>query len=97
MIQPQVIIKKFLLEARIKTLSKSTACILVGILVLFPACAGQKMSLEEAKKITVAMADESFVPPPRRINDVLAVLDQPVQFDRAIVRSTKLWQTNPLL
>jgi CHAT domain-containing protein len=47
------------------------------------------MSLEEAKKVTVTMGDESFVPPPRRINDVLAVLDQPVQFDQAIVRKFK--------
>jgi len=89
MIQLQFILKKISLRSKIKTLPKSTACILFITLVLFPACAGQKMSLEEAKKVTVTMGDESFVPPPRRINDVLAVLDQPTQFDQTIVRKFK--------
>ena len=89
MIQLQFIFKKISLRSRINKLPQNTACILFIILVLFPACAGQKMSLEEAKKVTVTMGDESFVPPPRRINDVLAVLDQPVQFDQAIVRKFK--------
>ena len=89
MIHLQFILKKISLRSRINKLPQNTACILFIILVLFPACAGQKMSLEEAKKVTVTMGDESFVPPPRRINDVLAVLDQPVQFDQAIVRKYK--------
>jgi tetratricopeptide (TPR) repeat protein len=86
MIQLKSILKEISLKSRINTLPKGTACILFIPLVLFPACADQKMSLEEAKRVTVTMGDESFVPPPRRINDVLAVLDQPVQFDQAIVR-----------
>lgn len=36
---------------------------LLVILVLFPACAG-KMSVEEAKQVTVSMSGEAFVPPP---------------------------------
>lgn len=54
---------------------------------LFLACAGKmsveegkkvsvKMSVEEAKKISSKMSKESFVPPPRRIDDILSVLDQ---------------------
>lgn len=89
MIQLKSILKEISLRSRINTLPKSTTCILFITLVLFPACAGQKMSLEEAKRVTVTMGDESFVPPPRRINDVLAVLDQPVEFDQAIVRKYK--------
>lgn len=49
------------------------------IMVLFPAC-GRKMSLEEAKQVTVSMREESFVPPPRRIDDVLASLEAQKQF-----------------
>lgn len=51
--------------------------------ILFSACVG-KMSLEEAKKVTVSMAEEKFVPPPRRIDDILATLDQSGQGDPAI-------------
>ena len=86
MIQLQFILKEISLRSRINKLPQNTACILFIILVLFPACASQKMSLEEAKRVTVTMGDESFVPPPRRINDVLSVLDQPIQFDQAVVR-----------
>ena len=45
------------------------------------ACAGKEMSVEEARKVTVSMAEETFIPPPRRIDDILAVLDQSGQFD----------------
>lgn len=53
-------------------------------LVLFLSCVKQKMSLKEAKQVTVAMSEKSFVPPPRRIGDILAVLDEPDQFDHEI-------------
>ncbi|MGD9240395.1 MAG: hypothetical protein PVG69_10235, partial [Desulfobacterales bacterium] len=86
MIQLKFILKEISLRSRINTPPKSTACIFFITLVLFQACASQKMSLEEAKRVTVTMGDESFVPPPRRINDVLSVLDQPVQFDQVVVR-----------
>ena len=61
---------------------------LILILNLFPACA-QKMSVEEAKQVTVSMAEESFVLPPRRIDDILAIIDQSGQFDPEIVAKTK--------
>jgi len=56
---------------------------LLVILVLFPACAG-KMSVEEAKQVTVSMSGEAFVPPPRRIDDILSILEQPGEFDKEI-------------
>jgi CHAT domain-containing protein len=62
--------------------------ILLLIFVLFPACSG-KMSLEEAKHVTVSMVEGSFVPPPRRIDDILVVLNDPGQFDPAIVEKKK--------
>ena len=87
--QLQLILKKNWVEFENDILTKGTGCILFVLLVLFSACAGQKMSLEEAKKVTITMGGESFVPPPRRINDVLAILDQPAQFDQTIVRKNK--------
>ena len=41
----------------------------------FLACAG-KMSLEEARQVAVSMGDKSLVAPPRRIDDIMATLDQ---------------------
>jgi CHAT domain-containing protein len=55
---------------------------------MFTACSG-KMSVEEAKQVTVSMSGEAFVPPPRRIGDILAILNQPGRFDAEIVSKTK--------
>ncbi|MFC1811463.1 CHAT domain-containing protein [Thermodesulfobacteriota bacterium] len=63
--------------------------LLVLILFLFPACVKKKMSLKEAKQVTVSMSEKSFVPPPRRIDDILAILDQPGQFDPEITAKIK--------
>ncbi len=59
-----------------------------SILILFLSfiylsCA-TKMSVEEAKKVTVEMGSEAFSPPPRRIDDILALLSQPGEFDPKI-------------
>jgi CHAT domain-containing protein len=59
------------------------------MIVSLLACSGKEMSLEEAKKVTVSMAKETFIPPPRRIDDILAMLDQPGQFDSEIVAKFK--------
>jgi CHAT domain-containing protein len=73
----------------------STACsfCLVGFAtlspVLFTACVKQKMSLKEAKQVSVSMSTKAFVPPPRRANDILAVLNQPGQFDESITAAIK--------
>jgi CHAT domain-containing protein len=58
-------------------------CYLIVILLVFPACTG-KMSVEEAKQVTVFMSEEVFVPPPRRIDDILSILEQPGEFDKEI-------------
>jgi CHAT domain-containing protein len=47
------------------------------------------MSVEEARKFTVSTNKGSFVPPPRRIDDILTLLDQPGQFDPEIVTKIK--------
>jgi hypothetical protein len=43
--------------------------------LLAPACQSA-MSLEEAKKVTATFGGAAFVPPPRTINDITAILDQ---------------------
>ena len=44
--------------------------------ILFPGCAERKMSLEDAKKISISMKEKTFVPPPRRVDDILSVLTE---------------------
>jgi CHAT domain-containing protein len=56
--------------------------LITGILLVC-GCAGT-MSLEEAKKVSVEMSESSFTPPPRRVNDILSVLQTEGQFDKRI-------------
>ncbi|MGD8688194.1 MAG: CHAT domain-containing protein, partial [Syntrophobacterales bacterium] len=67
---------------------RNVLLILLLISVLFPACA-KKMSLEEAKQVTVTMEGRSFTPPPRRIDDILAFLDQPGGPESAAIEKLK--------
>ncbi|MCX5855084.1 MAG: CHAT domain-containing protein [Deltaproteobacteria bacterium] len=61
-----------------------TLMVAVIVLSMFPSCA-TKMSIEQAKQVSVSMADvPTFVPPPRRIDDILEILNQPGQFDKSI-------------
>ena len=39
------------------------------------------LSLEEAKKVTASFSGRTFIPPPRTINDITAILDQQKQAD----------------
>ena len=43
--------------------------------VLFSSCVERKMSLKEAKQVTVSMSQRSFAPPPRSINDIMTILE----------------------
>ena len=58
--------------------------IILCLSFLYLSCANTKMSVEEAKKVTVKMGSESFSPPPRRIDDILMLLSEPGQFDPKI-------------
>jgi len=53
----------------------SVVLFFILISVVFPACT-KKMSLEEAKEVPIFISGKSFVPPPRRIDDVTKILDQ---------------------
>ena len=59
-------------------------------LFLLSACTEKKMTLEEAKQVTVSMRQESLVPPPRRINDILSILDQTGNFDSESIQKLNL-------
>ena len=52
-----------------------TAVFFIFTLALVPACT-KRMSLEEAKQVTISVSGKSFVPPPRRIDDITKILDQ---------------------
>jgi len=59
------------------------------ILILFSACMEKRMSVEEAKEVTIAISDESIVPPPRRIEDIITFLDEKGQPETAVVERLK--------
>ncbi len=54
------------------------------ILCILSSCVEKKMTLEQAKQVSVSMRQVSFVPPPRSIEDILSVLDQAHTFDKQI-------------
>jgi CHAT domain-containing protein len=59
------------------------------VLLISPSCVEKKMTLQEAKQVTVSMEGKSFVPPPRRVDDILNVLDQKGQFDPNVAEELK--------
>jgi tetratricopeptide (TPR) repeat protein len=65
------------------------AFLLIFVTIFLLACAENRMSVEEARKITVSTNKGSFVPPPRRIDDILTLLNQSGQFDPEVVTKTK--------
>ena len=79
---------RFLRQSWNKGFPKKYLPAFVILLVVLISCAG-KMSLEEAKHVTVSMSGEAFVPPPRRIDDILEILDRPGQYDPKAVEKLK--------
>ena len=83
--------------ARIENQSRQTMsmlsiyqCYFVIMPIVISGCATPNLSLEEARKVSLAMGEKPFLKPPRRINDILAVLDQTGQFNADV---TKKWKT----
>ena len=64
-----------------------TGVLVVSAVSLF-SCVEKKMTLTEAKQVSVAMRQNSFTPPPRSIEDILWVLNQPGTFDKNITAAT---------
>lgn len=68
----------------------------VVLLLIVSGCVEKKMSVKEAKAVTVSMETAPFEPPPRRIGDILDVLEQPGVFDPDITRGNReLADTSP--
>ena len=58
--------------------------------VLFSSCVERKMSLKEAKQVTVSMSQRSFAPPPRSINDIMTVLEDAGKPDAQAITTVSL-------
>jgi CHAT domain-containing protein len=68
--------------------TKSLWGVMVFAAILSGGCA-QRMSLEEAKRISVSVDETSIATPSRSINDILAVLDQPGEYDVNVTKQLK--------
>jgi CHAT domain-containing protein len=64
-----------MVDRRTRPISWTGLALTVVFGLLAPACQSA-MSIEEAKKVTAAFSGASFVPPPRTITDIEAMLDQ---------------------
>ena len=69
--------------------------LLLAIAPLLAACQAT-MSLEEAKQVTASFAGSSFVPPPRTINDITAILDQQKLADPEAAAKARALADQPL-
>ena len=59
------------------------------LLLLLPSCTAPPMSVEEAGQVAVSMQDRPFLPPPRRVSDVLDALRAADAFDPEITRKLR--------
>ena len=84
----QVYFKRPFLKISPKVFRFASA-VFIMILALFPSCAEKRVSVKEAKEVTVSMNGESFVPPPRRIEDIINLLDEQEQVDTEVVGRLK--------
>lgn len=71
-----------------------TAVFFIFTLALVPACT-KRMSLEEAKKVTLSVSGKSFVPPPRRIDDITKILDQSSPDPETVKRLNAIADASP--
>ena len=58
----------------------------VSICMSYQGCVEKNMTLKEAKEVTVSMSGRSFTPPPRRVSDILAVLEDAGTADPETIR-----------
>jgi len=59
--------------------------LLLVILIVGSACVEKKMTVEDARQVTVDMAAKTYEMPPRRVSDVLELLDRPSNYDQETV------------
>ena len=63
--------------------------IFIMMLALIPSCAKKRMTVKEAKDVTVSMNSESFVPPPRHIEDIIKLFYEQEQVETDVVERFK--------
>jgi CHAT domain-containing protein len=68
-------------------MNKKTPVLLLSFFVLCLCSCATKMTLEEAQKTAVSISGQAADVPHRRINDIVAILDQPGHFDSHVVNS----------
>ncbi|MCG6918914.1 MAG: hypothetical protein LJE89_15385, partial [Deltaproteobacteria bacterium] len=74
--------------------AKNTVLFFIIISLLLTACS-KRMSLEEAKEVTLSISSKSFVAPPRRIDDVTKILDQNAPDQATVARLIALGDSMP--
>src|SRR5262249_54684787 len=91
----------FAKERQMKPRSKQIWTVIAPVAVVLGAalCVGcaarDAMSVEEAKKVTVAFSGSRFVPPPRTTNDIVALLDQQRMTESDSVRELRRQADRP--
>lgn len=70
--------------------------VIVIIIALFPACAEKKMTLKEARQITISVSGRQLTPPPRRSYDIIEILNQSSKTDpKLIARMKNIYRSSP--
>ena len=87
-------IRKVLFLLSTNAVFGGTAVFFIFTLALVPACT-KRMSLEEAKKVTLSVSGKSFVPPPRRIDDITKILDQSSPDPETVKRLNAIADASP--
>jgi CHAT domain-containing protein len=87
-------IRKVLLLLSTNAVFGGTAVFFIFTLALVPACT-KRMSLEEAKQVTISVSGKSFVPPPRRIDDITKILDQSAPDPETVKRLNAIADASP--
>src|SRR5258708_13247196 len=74
---------------------RSLTILFLGLAIGLSACQPRAVSVDEAKKITAEFQGEGFVPPPRTIADISAILDQERPDPAAAVRARAAADAEP--
>ena len=67
-----------------------TALLLTLAITFFPACVEKKMTVKEAKEVTISIGGKLYEPPPRRLDEILSILEQPGKFDPELAEKARL-------
>jgi len=71
-------------------ISGFSVLVLISVLVFLLSCVEKKMTIKEAKEVTISIGGKLYEPPPRRMNEVLSILKQPGKFDPELAKKARL-------